>query len=108
MEFKEVNELVPGTKYRIVGRLKFTAVYSHIKNTVHIFKNVQGYGYSDENPFVHYDDKPFAYYDEKPFAYYINKFYKPILRRDRNQQEMEERSLQLILKNIIGDHSFSW
>ena len=91
MEFREVTELVPGTKYRIVYQkcLTFTGFYSHT-DTVHIFKNVHGYGFSDE----------------KPFAYFVNTFYEPIL--GRIQKEMEDRALQLILKNIIGDHSFSW
>ena len=91
MEFKEVTELVPGTKYRIVYQkcLKFTGFYSHT-DTVHIFKNVHGYGFSDE----------------KPFAHGFNKFYEPIL--GRIQQTMEERALQLILKQIIGDSSFQW
>ena len=91
MEFQEVTELVPGTKYRIVYLkcLTFTGVYSHTDQN-HIFKNVDGYGFSDE----------------KQFACIVNKFYEPIL--GRIQQTMEQRALQLILKNIIGDHSFSW
>jgi hypothetical protein len=90
MEFQEVTELVPGTKYRIVysNFLTFRGVYSHTEE-VHIFKNVHGYGFCDE----------------KPFAFF-NKFYEPIL--GRIQQTMEERALQLILKNIIGDETFQW
>ena len=92
MKFQEVTELVPGTKYRIVysNFLTFRGVYSHTEDQVHIFKNVHGYGFCDE----------------KPFAYFFNKFYKPIL--GRIQSDMEQRALQLILKNIIGDETFQW
>ena len=92
MQFQEVKELVPGTKYRIVysNFLTFRGVYSHTEDQVHIFKNVHGYGF----------------WDEKPFAYFFNKFYKPIL--GRIQSDMEQRALQLILKSIIGDNTFSW
>ena len=92
MEFREVTELVPGTKYRIVYQkcLKYTGFYSHIENTVHIFKNVDGYEFNNE----------------KSFAYFVNTLYKPICQRDRIQT-MEEH-VQLILKQIIGDSIFQW
>jgi hypothetical protein len=93
MQFQEVTKFVPGTKYQIVYSiyLKFTGLYSHTEGQypVHTFKEVNGYG-------------------EKKFIQSINKFYEPIFQRDRIQQTMEERALQLILKNIIGDSTFRW
>jgi len=35
-----------------------------------------------------------------------NRFYEPIL--GHIQTSMEERALQLILKSIVGDDTFSW
>jgi len=96
MQFKEVTELVPGTKYRIVYEkyLTFSGFYSHTEEEypIHVFKVVHGYGFSNE----------------KKFAHCFNKFYKPIFQRNRIQTVMEERALQLILKSIIGDVTFSW
>jgi hypothetical protein len=96
MQFQEVKVLVPGTKYRIVYEkyLQFRGFYSHTDEEypIHIFKVVHGYGFSNE----------------KKFAYDFNKFYEPIFQRVRIQQTMEERALQLILKNIIGDSTFTW
>uniref|UniRef100_A0A6C0HYT1 Uncharacterized protein n=1 Tax=viral metagenome TaxID=1070528 RepID=A0A6C0HYT1_9ZZZZ len=95
MEFQEVTELVPGTKYRIVYEkyLHFRGFYSHTEEyPIHVFRVVHGYGFSNE----------------KKFAHGFNKFYLPIFQRDRIQQTMEERALQLILKNIIGDSTFHW
>ena len=96
MQFQEVSKLVPGTKYRIVYSiyLKFTGLYSHTEGEypVHIFKQVNGYEYSDEKKFIHT----------------LNKFYEPIFQCYRIQETMENRALQLILKNIIGDSTFRW
>ena len=39
---------------------------------------------------------------------YDATFYEPIFQRERIQSMMEERALQLILKNIIGDPTFTW
>ena len=80
--------------YQVPNRLlylKFTGLYSHTEGQypVHTFKEVNGYG-------------------EKKFIQSINKFYEPIFQRDRIQQTMEERALQLILKSIVGDPTFSW
>jgi hypothetical protein len=96
MEFQEVTELVPGTKYLIVYEkyLQFRGFYSHTEEEypIYTFKVVHGYGFSDE----------------KKFAHGFNKFYVPIFQRDRIQTDMEKRAIQLILKSIIGDDSFSW
>jgi hypothetical protein len=96
MQFQEVTELVSGTKYRIVYEtyLHFRGFYSHTEEEypIHIFKVVHGYGFSNE----------------KKFAHGFNKFYVPVFQRDHIQQAMEQRALQCILKNIIGDDTFSW
>jgi hypothetical protein len=39
---------------------------------------------------------------------YDATFYEPIFQRDRIKSNMEERTLQLILKNIVGDPTFTW
>jgi hypothetical protein len=39
---------------------------------------------------------------------YDATFYEPIFQKDRIQMAMEERALQLILKSIIGDPTFTW
>jgi hypothetical protein len=96
MQFQEVTELVPGTKYRIVYEtyLQFRGFYSHTEEEypIHMFKVVHGYGFSNE----------------KKFAHGFNKFYIPIFQKDRIQSAMEHRALQLILKTITGDSTFTW
>lgn len=39
---------------------------------------------------------------------YDATFYEPIFQKERIQSTMEERALQLILKNIVGDPTFTW
>jgi len=96
MQFQEVTVLVPGTKYRIIyeSYLHFRGFYSHTEEEypIHTFKVVHGYGFSDE----------------KKFAHGFNKFYEPVFQRDRIQTAMEQRALQLILKSIVGDSTFTW
>jgi hypothetical protein len=96
MKFCEVIDLVPGTKYLIVYEkyLRFRGFYSHTEEEypIHTFKVVHGYGFSDE----------------KKFAHGFNKFYIPIFQKDRIQSVMEQRALQLILKSIVGDDTFTW
>jgi hypothetical protein len=96
MQFQEVSVLVPGTKYRIVYEtyLYFRGFYSHTEEEypIHVFKEVHGYGFSNE----------------KKFAHGYNKFYEPVFQSDRIQMAMEQRALKCILKNIIGDELFIW
>jgi hypothetical protein len=96
MKFQEVSVLIPGKKYRIVyeSYLNFRGFYSHTEEeySIHVFKVVHGYGFSNEKKFVHG----------------FNKFYVPIFQRDRIQTDMEQRAIQLILKSIVGDDNFSW
>jgi hypothetical protein len=97
MKFCEVIDLVPGTKYRIITlrNFHFNGTYAFKNDRQFIFHRVKGF----LTP-IPTDNKPFVN-DVK-----TNRFYEPIL--GRIQRDMEHRSLQLILKNIIGDETFSW
>ena len=93
MHFREVTELEPGTKYKIIyiNVLRYTGTYQYTENGIHTFSNVNGYGLRNQN-----------------FAEEINKFYVPIFQKEHIQSAMEERALTLILRNITGDHQFIW
>jgi hypothetical protein len=97
MRFKEisVDELVPEEKYRI-----------HYHKTVRVGRYAQltPYDYlyfKGKNPiFI-----PLSLYD--PIEYYC-LFFQPIFQKDKIQQEMEQRALNLILQRLLGDPFFSW
>jgi hypothetical protein len=97
MKFREVRELVPGTKYRIITlrSFHFNGTYAFKNDRQYIFNKVKGFLTS-----IPTDNKLFVN-DVK-----TNRFYEPIL--GKFQTAMEERALQLILKSIIGDDSFVW
>ena len=94
MEFQTVTELVPGTKYRIICHdiLKFTGFYSCTEYEMCTFHTVQG---------EHFHNK-------LQFSQFCNTFYLPHFQRDRIQSDMEHRAVNLILRNITGDPSFTW
>lgn len=97
MKFREVRELVPGTKYRIITlrSFYFNGMYASKSGHQYIFNSVKGFLTS-----IPTDNKLFVN-DVK-----TNRFYEPIL--GKFQTAMEERALQLILKSIIGDETFVW
>ena len=91
MKFRKVTELVPGTKYKIqTDFLAYRGTYTHsVCKGMHCFKNINGR--SNFRDF-----------------FYGETFYEPIFQSDRIQSDMEQRALQLILKSIIGDQTFTW
>jgi len=92
MQFREVTELIPGTKYRIVSNnCAYEGIYVST-NYLHRFKHVPTF-------------KNLEYVNFIPD---FHTYYVPIFQRDRIQTEMEHRAVNLILKNIIGDPTFSW
>jgi hypothetical protein len=97
MKFHEVRELVPGTKYRIITlcNFHFNGTYAFKNDHHYIFHAVKGFLTpipTDNHKFVNDIN--------------TNRFYEPIL--GKFQASMEQRALQLILKSIIGDDTFSW
>jgi len=94
MQFSEVTEFIPGTKYRIVSNVShgsYEGIYVST-NYLHRFKHVPTF-------------KNLEYVN---FIPNYHTFYEPIFQRDRIQSDMEERALQLILKNITGDENFTY
>jgi hypothetical protein len=92
MQFREVTVLIPGTKYKIVSNnCTYEGIYVST-NYLHRFKNVPGYENLETVNFIPH--------------YHI--YYEPIFQKERIQSYMEERTLNLILKNMIGDPTFSW
>lgn len=95
MKFQEVTELVPGTKYQIICHdiIKFTGVYSRTEyDTFYTFQSVKG----DH------------FHNELQFSQHCNTFYLPHFQRDRIQSDMEHRAVNKLLRQIIGDPTFSW
>ena len=92
MQFREVTELIPGTKYRIASN---HCVYEGIyvsTNYLHRFKNVPGY---ESLEFVN-------------FIPHFHTYYEPIFQRDLIQSAMEHRAVNKLLQQIIGDPIFNW
>ena len=92
MKFREVTELIPGTKYRIASN---HCVYEGIyvsTNYLHRFKNVPGY---ESIEFVN-------------FIPHFHTYYEPIFQRDLIQSAMEHRAVNKLLQQIIGDPIFTW
>jgi hypothetical protein len=90
MKFQVVHDLVPGTRYKIVYYL------GKIQTGTYIGTDRFG------NRFVTCENK------SEYFPHCLNYFYKPVFQKNKIQLDMEQRALQLILKSIIGDESFSW
>ena len=90
MQFREVTELIPGTKYKIVSNNNtYQGIYVST-NYLHRFKNVPGY---DNNT---------------DFIPYFHTYHVAILQKERIQSAMEHRAVNLILRNITGDPTFTW
>lgn len=95
MQFQEVAELVPGTKYRILchGIIKFTGFYSHTEyDMFYTFQSVQGH----------------HFHKELQFSQICNTFHVAHFQKERIQSNMEHRAVNLIIRNITGDTSFTW
>lgn len=94
MKFQAVHDLVPGTRYKIV-------YYSgKVQKGRYVCTDQFGTRFDVTNE----NGKSNGQY----LPYCLNDFYKPVFQKDKIQTDMEQRALQLILKSIIGDHSFSW
>ena len=91
MEFKKVETLVPGTKYKICSDfLTYRGTYTHsVCRGMHSFVKINGR--------IHFQD-----------YFYNETFYEPIFKKERIQSDMEHRAVNKLLQKIIGDASFSW
>jgi len=94
MNFQVVHDLVPGTKYKIIYYLG----------------NVQTGTYIGTDRFGNRFDVTCENNksDNQYLPQCLNEFYKPVFQKNKIQSYMEHRALQVILKSIIGDESFSW
>ena len=94
MQFQEVTKLVLGKKYKVVHYFhEYTATY---KRSFHYNPIILTFSTKEK------EYHQYIFPGEKAY-----KYYEPIFQRDRIQSEMEQRALQLILKNIIGDPTFT-
>jgi len=102
MEFQQVFDLIPGNKYKVVHYFhEYTATY---KNS--IMYNPIILTFTTKETQYHQYIFPGQY--KFPCQYNPYKYFVPIFQKERIQSDMEQRALQRILKNIIGDESFSW
>ena len=93
MQFQEVTQLVVGKKYKVIHHFhEYTATY---KRSFHYNPIILTFS-TKEKEYHHY-----LFPGDKAY-----KYYEPIL--GRIQETMEERALQLILKSIVGDSTFTW
>ena len=98
MQFRQVKVLTPGTRYKILyfDQAAYTATYVCIKNNRHAFENA--YDYRIRKIYKTIDLVIMRHYE----------YYLPIFQRDRIQSDMECRAVNLILRNIIGDPTFTY
>lgn len=91
MQFRRVHSshLESGKKYKICQHFsQHRGTYLYSIYGIHSFVNINGqHNFQD---------------------FYDATFYEPIFQKKRIQSNMEERALQLILKNIVGDPTFTW
>ena len=88
MKFREVTDLIPGNKYKIVSNDNtYEGIYVST-NYLHRF-NVPGYHNTNFVPHFH-------------------SYYEPIFQKERIQSAMEHRAINKLLRQIIGDPSFRW
>ena len=96
MQFQKVNELVPGTKYKIISTFDtfdtFQGTFVRRMDFLQCFKNVSRYEMLSEVKII-------------PVFY---TYYEPIFQRHRIQSEMEHRAINLLLQRITGDPTFTW
>ena len=89
MKFREVTELISGTKYLIMSNhCTYEGIYVST-NYLHRF-NVPGYE------------------DSTNFIPHFHTYYEPIFQKKRIQSDMEHRAVNKLLQQIIGDPTFSW
>lgn len=92
MQFREVTVLIPGTKYRIVSNhCEYEGIYIST-NYLHRFTHVPNY---ENLEFVN-------------FIPHFHIYYEPIFQKERIQIAMEHRAVNKILRQIIGDPTFTW
>ena len=91
MEFKKVDTIVPGKKYKICMKyLTYHGTYTHsICRGMHNFVKING----RSNFQAHFYDETFC---------------EPIFQKERIQTAMEHRAVNKLLQKIIGDSTFSW
>jgi hypothetical protein len=91
MEFKKVDTLVPGTKYKICSDfLTYRGIYTHsVCRGMHSFVKINGR--------IHFQD-----------YFYNETFYEPVFKKERIQSDMEHRAVNKLLQKIIGDSTFRW
>jgi len=108
MEFREVTDLVPGTRFtKLVSGTKYRIV---VRNPNHnryaIFQGFYTHIYKDYHFYVfnslRYGPELIDY--ENGFSH----FYLPNFQKERIQSNMEHRAVNLILRNITGDPTFTW
>jgi len=96
MEFQEVDHLVPGKKYKVVHYLhKYIATYKSSS----MYNNPLILTFSTKEKDYH----QYIFPGDTSYKYYV-----PIFKKECIQSAMEQRALQCILQNIIGDTSFTW
>jgi len=78
-----------GKKYKICDDFsEYTGTYLYSIYGVHSFVNINGnHNFQD---------------------FYLVTFYEPIFQRERIQSEMEQRAVNLLLRVITGDPTFTW
>lgn len=92
MKFREVTELISGTKYLIMSNhCTYEGIYVST-NYLHQFKHVP----------------TFEKLEYVQFIPHFHTYYLPIFQRERIQSAMEQRAVNKILRQIIGDPTFSW
>ena len=93
MKFREVAKLSPNTKYKIISTSNdtYVGIYVHTKyiNQLHLHR------FTISNKTLDFLSQ-----------YYL--FYEPIFQAERIQSAMEHRAVNLILRRVIGDESFTW
>jgi hypothetical protein len=90
MEFKKVETLVPGTKYKICMQfLTYHGTYTHSVRGMHNFVKING-----RNNFQAH--------------FYNETFCEPIFQKERIQTAMEYRAVNKLLQKIIGDPMFTY
>jgi len=95
MKFQRVYELNHGEKYKIIHHLhEYTATFK----TCFLCNPVLYEFTSNEKVYYHY-----VFTGYNPYKYYV-----PIFQRDRIQNAMERRAVNLILQRITGDPTFTW
>ena len=106
MEFREVTELVPGTRFtKLVCGTKYRIVIRK-DNDYAIFQGFYCHIYKDYHFYVFNSLRHGTYLLD--YASGFIYFYLPNFQKERIQSAMEHRAVNLILRNITGDPTFTW